>query len=197
MSKMKATILPLILATLFFAGCIESDQPLSAPQHSVLMPDLIGVWDTKPRDESSPWTISAAGVGFPDGLHRVTGAQGRKEDGNYFYITKLGKDHYANVVNFKDGPLPDTWDPSQITHFTIIGLDVHQDRVSLVEVDEKAVRAAAKQGDFLFRKVKEPGDVVLGRETERLASSTKKLREGFTTHRKQIRGKEFLELRKR
>lgn len=168
---------------LLFCGCFGSDNPLSDPAHAKLDKEFNGRWmmpPEKPTDGEYLWDVSAAGKGFPAGMHKLVITENGEQKTALSFVTKIGDRSYMNFVQLKNDKVPAKWDPSVVEGYILIGYRIRKDELDLIPLDEEFILSSIQKGEIKGRKIgKNRGETVL-------SSTTKELKAFFEKHGKKI-----------
>jgi hypothetical protein len=160
----KTTLLILGLLCPMLASCVDSDNPLSDPNHPTIERNLTGVWRlVEDEGEITYYHVGLAGENFPVGMMRVRPIHFKangvldKPDGDLLvFATTLGKNRYLNVTGFspenqkkvQDGK----WDPSMAEGYFIFKYEIRDKKLILAGMDpeqkEKAIKTGKIKGDI-------------------------------------------------
>ncbi|MGB7347100.1 MAG: hypothetical protein WBD20_22945 [Pirellulaceae bacterium] len=138
------------LALFLCLGCVESDKPLSDPATSKIDPDLIGTWL---GDQEDTYVVSAAGDGFPAGMHRIDFTDEESTDIAYFFVTKIGDQKFINLPTLEGKPAKPKWSDNKIVYYSFAAYEVGSDSMTYKPLERKTFNAGVKRGNLSIRKI--------------------------------------------
>ena len=142
-------------------GCVLSEHPLSDMTKAEPDDRLLGTWESTEKPAAEPLVIDVPAVkGNPKGLMRATHPGRPDKNGVWFFVTKVGKQSYANVMFDKtekggadlhrEGDF-EKWKVARATRFLVMWYAVDGDVLTVNFGDEKPHAAAVKAAGFESR----------------------------------------------
>ncbi len=137
---------------------VDSVEPLSDPANAEVDGRLFGQWKLKEgKNETTDYIIGRPPAGSikncPPGVMVAYAFRRSAKDEvsadsapMYFFVTKIGKDDYLNLVNAKDDKRLDTWNRDELKSFIPVKYSVAQDRLTILLMDLNATATVIESG---------------------------------------------------
>jgi hypothetical protein len=144
---------------------VDSVEPLSDPATTEVDRRLFGQWKVKelgfvfplvPKSDTLDYIIGRPPEGSikdcPPGLMVLHGFRRSAKDevsggkAGYFFVTKIGKDDYMNLINLKDDKNLVKWNREDLKSFTVVKYSVAQDRLTILLMDRSATATVIDSG---------------------------------------------------